>query len=357
MKATLAVIVVAALVLIAGLAIDARSTLAAYLVAWVAIGAIPLGVLCILMTSYLVRRAWTDALHGIMVSATSVLAGSRRVVCARADRYERTLSGDRTGSCTARVQGVLSRAMVLRAADGHLFCCALRIGVLAASRMGQSRADDAVGLGRLDRLGARRVVRRHRLGRVARTRIPFLDLRTSVPVLHIARWYCVCDLRRACFGRRIGATKGYSALLLSTILLWAYLHAMQYIVIWSANIPDEAIWYLKRSSAGWQFLLAFVALGQFVLPFFALLNARVRSSPKWLLALCGVTLVMRCGEASILILPAVAHVAPVTAGLMLLAALLLIAVILWSAFAFALRNDGRLFRSAGDRNRAEVEAR
>jgi hypothetical protein len=32
-------------------------------------------------------------------------------------------------------------------------------------------------------------------------------------------------------GRRIGRTRGYSALLLLTILL-AYLHAMQYIVIW-----------------------------------------------------------------------------------------------------------------------------
>jgi len=67
MKTKLVVVVVAALVLMAGLATDPRSTLAAYLVAWVAIGAIPLGVLCILMTSYLwVRRAWTEALHTIM---------------------------------------------------------------------------------------------------------------------------------------------------------------------------------------------------------------------------------------------------------------------------------------------------
>ncbi|WP_229169337.1 hypothetical protein [Bradyrhizobium altum] len=38
-------------------------------------------------------------------------------------------------------------------------------------------------------------------------------------------------------GRRIGRSAGYSGLLLSLILLWAYLHAMQYIVIWSGNIP------------------------------------------------------------------------------------------------------------------------
>src|ERR1700753_3611317 len=73
MRARLIVIVIAALILIAGLLIDPRSTLSAWLVAWVGIGAIPLGVLCVLMTSYLVRRAWTEALHGVMVSATSVL--------------------------------------------------------------------------------------------------------------------------------------------------------------------------------------------------------------------------------------------------------------------------------------------
>jgi hypothetical protein len=158
-------------------------------------------------------------------------------------------------------------------------------------------------------------------------------------------------------GRRIGATRGYSALLLSTILLWAYLHAMQYIVIWAGNIPDEAVWYLKRSSNGWQFVLAFVALGQFVFPFFALLSARVRSDRSWLLALCGLTLVMRCWEASILILPAVPRITAATVALMLPAALAFIAIILWWAFEMALRHDGRLIRRAGQQTRAEAGVR
>jgi hypothetical protein len=153
-----------------------------------------------------------------------------------------------------------------------------------------------------------------------------------------------------------GATKGYSALLLSVILLWAYLDAMQYIVIWAGNIPDEAVWFLKRSSDGWQFVLAFVAVGQFVFPFFALLSSRVRSDRRWLLALCGVTLMMRCGEASILILPAIPQTAPVMVTLMLPAALAFIAIILWWAFGIALSNDGRLFRSLG-RHVHEAEAR
>ena len=122
---------------------------------------------------------------------------------------------------------------------------------------------------------------------------------------------------------------------------------MQYIVIWAGDIPDEAVWYIKRSSDGWQFVLATVALGQFVFPFFALLNSRVRSSRSWLLALCGLTLVMRCWEASILILPTVHDIAPVTVSLMLLAALPFVAFSLWWAYQRALANDGHLFRSLG----------
>ena len=70
--------------------------------------------------------------------------------------------------------------------------------------------------------------------------------------------------------RRIGSRKAYSALLLSMILVWAYLHAMQYLVIWSGNIPDEVTWYLERSSHGWQVVLAVLAFGQLIFPFFAL---------------------------------------------------------------------------------------
>jgi hypothetical protein len=157
-------------------------------------------------------------------------------------------------------------------------------------------------------------------------------------------------------GRRIGASKAYSALLLSVILLWTYVHAMQYIVIWAGDIPDEVVWYILRSSKGWQFVLAVVALGQFVFPFFALLNSRVRSSRSWLMALCAVTLLMRCWEASILILPVVHDVAPLTVALMLAAALAFVAVSLWWAYERALANDGRLFRSLG-RARAGAEAR
>ena len=73
------------------------------------------------------------------------------------------------------------------------------------------------------------------------------------------------------------------------------------------------------------------------------------------MALCALTLVMRCWEASILVLPAVHDVAPLTVALMLAAALAFVALSLWWAFERALANDGRLFRVVGRHARAEAE--
>jgi hypothetical protein len=120
------------------------------------------------------------------------------------------------------------------------------------------------------------------------------------------------------------------------ILVWAYLHAMQYLVIWSGNIPDEVTWYLKRSRDGWQAVLLVLSLGQLIFPFFALVVEKIRGDRNWLLALCALTLLMRCCEAAILILPAMTDVNPVLAAMMLLAGSAFVATVLWWMFEAAL---------------------
>jgi hypothetical protein len=351
------VIVVSTLVLILGLAIDRRSTLAAYLVAWVSIGAIPLGALGILMTSYLVRRAWTEGLHSILVAATSVIPVVAilfvPVLIAVRELYPSASSEHELPAFKAVY--LAPWFFVLRTAIyfAVLWLLALwqRVAWNDSDRMTRSASVGLIIYALL----------------ISFAGIDWIE--SLEPEFHSSiyglLYLCFTLLNGAAFGtgmglvsgRRIGATKGYSALLLSIILLWAYLHAMQYIVIWAGNIPDEAVWYLKRSSGGWQFVLAFLALGQFVFPFFALLSARVRSDRSWLLFLCGLTLLMRCWEASILILPAIPRIGPTTVSLMLLAALIFVAIILWWTFEIALRNGGRLSRSAVQSARAEAEAR
>jgi hypothetical protein len=95
----------------------------------------------------------------------------------------------------------------------------------------------------------------------------------------------------------------YSGVLLSVLMLWAYLHAMQYIIIWTGNIPAEVTWYLVRLDHGWSWILWGLFIGQFIVPFFVLLSERARSSTAALLSLAGATLVFRVVEAAVLVLP------------------------------------------------------
>ncbi len=82
-------------------------------------------------------------------------------------------------------------------------------------------------------------------------------------------------LRPAAGGRAIA---DWGALMLACVLGAFYFAAMQFLVSWSGNLPDKASWYLARQSGGgfWLAMAAFV-LGA-VLPFAALLPARVRTS-------------------------------------------------------------------------------
>lgn len=83
------------------------------------------------------------------------------------------------------------------------------------------------------------------------------------------------------------------ALLLTTVLLWAYIAFTQFLIIWSGNIPREITWYLVRSEGGWLGVGVFVVVLQFVLPFLVLLSLRAKRSPLVLAVLSGAVLVTR----------------------------------------------------------------
>jgi hypothetical protein len=60
-------------------------------------------------------------------------------------------------------------------------------------------------------------------------------------------------------------------LLLAFTMLWAYMSLSQFLIIWSGNLPEEVVWYLDRTAGTWVILPIFLAVFQFVLPFFLLL--------------------------------------------------------------------------------------
>ncbi len=60
------------------------------------------------------------------------------------------------------------------------------------------------------------------------------------------------------------------------IALWAYLNFSQFLIIWYANLPEEAIWYAHRTQGGYEYLATFLVFGQFLLPFLLLITRQTK---------------------------------------------------------------------------------
>ena len=323
---------VSGLVLIAGFVIDARSTTSAYLVAWSALGAIPIGALILFMTSYLVRRRWTETLHPIFVATSGILPVAALTFIPVLLFMTAIYPAIADGSSLPRFKAhwFVPWFFVLRTVFYFLIWIALAEWLRRAWRN-----DEAM-------------VRAASVGSIVWTlTVSFAGidwLESLEPEFHSSIYGLIflsfLLLNGTAFviaagllsSRQIGPSRGYSGLLFSVVLLWCYLHAMQYIVIWSGNIPKEVAWYLVRAENGWQYVLAALSLGQFVFPFCAMLSSRVRFDPHWLLALCALTLAMRWLEAGILILPAIHGLSLVVTGAMLIAAGLFLGSVFWLAF-------------------------
>lgn len=85
----------------------------------------------------------------------------------------------------------------------------------------------------------------------------------------------------------------YGKLMFAFTMLWAYLSFSQFLIIWSANLPEEIHFYLDRFKLGWQWLgLALVAL-HFALPFLILLSSAIKRQPERLARVAAFMLVIR----------------------------------------------------------------
>jgi hypothetical protein len=345
---------VTALVLVAGLMTDAHATLAAYLVAWITLGSIPIGALGILMMSYLVRWRWTPALRPVLLPALVALPAVALlfipVLVGMSDLYP--AAADPASLPPFKALYLAPWFFSLRAISYFVVWSLL-------ARWLRNAGNDPERMARAASAGLIVYALLVSLAGVDWMESLEPDFHSSIYGLLFISFTMLNGLAFAIAGglllrRRIGSLKGYSALLLSMILTWAYLHGMQYIVIWSGNIPDEVVWYLKRSSHGWQFAVALLSFGQFVFPFFALLIEKIRRSRRWLLCLCGLTPVMRGLEAAILILPAVPHIHPAMTLVMLLAALVFISTALWWTLEAAVASGNGSVIPAAARFRAET---
>src|SRR5258707_568396 len=85
-------------------------------------------------------------------------------------------------------------------------------------------------------------------------------------------------------------------LLLALVMLWTYFAFSQYLIIWSANLPEETVWYVARKHGGWGVIALGIVILQFVFPFMTLLSRAAKKSPQKLAMLAVLILAMRVGD-------------------------------------------------------------
>lgn len=103
---------------------------------------------------------------------------------------------------------------------------------------------------------------------------------------------------------RTGAFNDLGNFMLAFVMIWAYLTFSQFLIIWSANLPEETIWYVHRSQGGWLNVgMGLIAL-HFAIPFLLLLSRRLKRQALALTVLAVVLLVARWVDLVWLIMPA-----------------------------------------------------
>jgi hypothetical protein len=67
--------------------------------------------------------------------------------------------------------------------------------------------------------------------------------------------------------------------LFAFLMLWAYLSFSQFLIIWSANLPEEIPHYLIRWDNSWKYLSIFIIVGHFIVPYSLLLSRDLKKNP------------------------------------------------------------------------------
>lgn len=96
---------------------------------------------------------------------------------------------------------------------------------------------------------------------------------------------------------------GAGNLLLTLVLLWAYIAYTQYLIVYTAGLPQEISWYLARKG-GWQMLALLMIVFHFAVPFLFLLFRGVKQNILLLAGVAALLLIMRVLDLLWTIVPA-----------------------------------------------------
>lgn len=82
-------------------------------------------------------------------------------------------------------------------------------------------------------------------------------------------------------------------LMMAFTLLWAYFSYSQFLITWSANLPEEIGWYLHRIKGGWAPVAIFIVMFHFFVPFGIMLSQDLKRNLSKLAPLAMFMIFMR----------------------------------------------------------------
>ena len=325
---------------IAGLFIAPRDTIVAWLVAWLGWGSIPIGSLALLMLVALIPGTWRELYVPPLTLGTSLmpLVAVAMIPLLVGVALIYPWSNPAVGSAFAGFKGAWLTVtfFVVRAVVYLVVLSLFAWGLLAVREELRPRIA-AIGLILYALIGSL-------IG------IDFAE--STEPNFHSSIYGLLALtnqwLAGISFAILVGlwtsrgrAPRAAAGVLVTAVLMWGYMHAMQYIVIWAGNIPREAHWYLERGRHGWGALAAILYGLQGLFVFGALLSPSVRSSRHAMMALAALTLMMRLIENAWLVLPGLPGLTLAVAPLILAASMAILGLGWVGAIELQARKTGR----------------
>jgi hypothetical protein len=100
------------------------------------------------------------------------------------------------------------------------------------------------------------------------------------------------------------------SLMLTFTILWAYVSFSQFLIIWSGNLKNEIPWYMVRAFGRWGVVAAILLLFHFFVPFFLLLQRRIKRRVRTLSMVAWILLVVSLMDVYWLVVPAYEQAGP-----------------------------------------------
>ena len=101
-----------------------------------------------------------------------------------------------------------------------------------------------------------------------------------------------------------GQTSALGKLMLTFVILWAYIAFSQYLIIWIGDLPSDVSWYVVRSQGSWGIIALVILVGQFAIPFVLLLSRPLKRHRRIVAAIGAWLLAVHLVDVYWLVLPA-----------------------------------------------------